>query len=151
MQVAPRWLSGLPEAEDLPVYTHENVRALGPRTDTPCVPSWMLCRGYRHSSSRRLHPDSPTPAQKKWERIRAAKEAAELGGGEQRIAKQHEKGKLTARERIQAFLDPGSFLEAGALVQHRCTDFGMEKQNFYGQRGTVFWVEGLGRLGPVQH
>lgn len=56
-----------------------------------------------------------------------------LGGGEHRIAKQHEKGKLTARERIQAFLDPGSFMEAGALVQHRCTDFGMEKQNFYGQ------------------
>jgi hypothetical protein len=41
-------------------------------------------------------------------------------------------GKLTARERLQVLFDPGSFREAGALVQHRCTDFGMDRQQYYG-------------------
>lgn len=44
-------------------------------------------------------------------------------------------GKLTARERLQVLFDPGSFREAGALVQHRCHDFGMEQQQFYGGQG----------------
>lgn len=57
---------------------------------------------------------------------------AHLGGGEKRIAKQHEKKKLTARERIDYLLDEGSFEEIGILVTHRTTDFGMEKQKFYG-------------------
>ncbi|WP_235297150.1 acyl-CoA carboxylase subunit beta [Portibacter marinus] len=55
-----------------------------------------------------------------------------LGGGEKRIAKQHEKGKLTARERIELLLDEGTFEEIGGLVTHRTTDFGMENQKFYG-------------------
>ena len=58
--------------------------------------------------------------------------AAELGGGEQRIAKQHAGGKLTARERVDLLLDGGSFVEIDALVTHRCTDFGMEKQQVPG-------------------
>jgi len=53
-------------------------------------------------------------------------EAAELGGGPERIERQHEAGKLTARERIDLLLDQGSFMELDALVTHRCTDFGME-------------------------
>ncbi len=57
---------------------------------------------------------------------------AELGGGEARIRKQHESGKLTARERIELLLDPGSFVELDKFVTHRCTDFGMESQKFYG-------------------
>ncbi len=57
---------------------------------------------------------------------------AQLGGGEARIVKQHQKGKLTARERIHFFLDSGSFEEIGMLVTHRSRDFGMEKQQFYG-------------------
>lgn len=57
---------------------------------------------------------------------------AYLGGGEVRIEKQHTKGKLTARERIDYLLDEGSFEEMGVLVTHRTTDFGMEKQKFYG-------------------
>ncbi len=48
-------------------------------------------------------------------------------GGEKRIAKQHEQGKLTARERIEKLLDEGSFEEFDTFVTHRCTDFGMEK------------------------
>ena len=57
---------------------------------------------------------------------------ARLGGGQIRIDKQHEKGKLTAHERIHLLLDPGSFQEIGALVTHRTTDFGMENQIYYG-------------------
>ncbi len=59
-------------------------------------------------------------------------EAARLGGGTQRIEKQHQKGKLTARERIHFLLDEGSFEEIGMLVTHRTTDFGMDQQIFYG-------------------
>ena len=57
---------------------------------------------------------------------------AKKGGGEKRIKKQHDKKKLTARERIQYLLDEGSFEEMGILVTHRTTDFGMDKQIFYG-------------------
>ena len=53
---------------------------------------------------------------------------ARLGGGEKRIAKQHEQGKFTARERILLFLDEGSFEEFDMFVTHRCTNFGMEKE-----------------------
>ncbi|MEM7657557.1 MAG: acyl-CoA carboxylase subunit beta [Bacteroidota bacterium] len=57
---------------------------------------------------------------------------ARLGGGEKRIEKQHQKGKLTARERVHFLLDPGSFEEIGMLVSHRSYDFGMEQQRIYG-------------------
>ncbi len=57
---------------------------------------------------------------------------AKLGGGVERIEKQHAKGKLTARERVHFLLDEGSFEETGILVTHRTKDFGMEKQVFYG-------------------
>jgi propionyl-CoA carboxylase beta chain len=57
---------------------------------------------------------------------------AELGGGEERIKKRHEKGKLIARERINLLLDEGSFQEMDKLVVHRCFDFGMEKKKIYG-------------------
>ncbi|WP_066293840.1 acyl-CoA carboxylase subunit beta [Bacillus sp. FJAT-29937] len=52
----------------------------------------------------------------------------ELGGGDERIAKQHEKGKLTARERIDLLVDPGTFVELNPFIEHRCTDFGLEGQ-----------------------
>ncbi len=55
------------------------------------------------------------------------KESGRLGGGEKRIEKQHEKGKFTARERIERILDEGSFEEFDLFVTHRCTDFGMDK------------------------
>lgn len=57
---------------------------------------------------------------------------AKLGGGEKRIESQHAKGKLTARERIQLLLDEGSFEELGMLVRHRSVNFGLAKQQFYG-------------------
>jgi propionyl-CoA carboxylase beta chain len=54
------------------------------------------------------------------------------GGGADRVKKQHEGGKLTARERIDLLLDPGSFVEIGRFVTHRCTDFGMDQQKVLG-------------------
>ena len=53
----------------------------------------------------------------------------ELGGGQARIDKQHEKGKLTARERISLLLDEGSFIEVDKYVKHRSTNFGTIKLN----------------------
>ena len=57
---------------------------------------------------------------------------AELGGGEERIKKQHEMGKLTARERIDLLLDKGTFVELDKFVVHRCTDFDMHKKKYLG-------------------
>lgn len=55
------------------------------------------------------------------------KAAAKLGGGQRRIDAQHQKGKLTARERLAQLLDEGSFEEFDMFVQHRCTNFGIDK------------------------
>lgn len=64
--------------------------------------------------------------------LRKKLEEGKLGGGRERIDVQHNKGKLTARERIALLADPGSFEEIGALVTHRTREFGMEEQKFYG-------------------
>ncbi len=64
--------------------------------------------------------------------LAALNEKAEQGGGEARIAKQHKQGKLTARERIEALLDPGSFVEMDKFKTHRCSDFGMQEQKHLG-------------------
>ncbi len=66
------------------------------------------------------------------DRLDSLNEKALLGGGTERIKKQHEGGKLTARERIDLLLDPGSFVEIGRFVTHRCTDFEMETQKILG-------------------
>lgn len=57
---------------------------------------------------------------------------AQLGGGEKRIAAQHKKGKLTARERVQLLIDEGTFEEIGMFVTHRSTEFGLEKEKYLG-------------------
>jgi propionyl-CoA carboxylase beta chain len=64
--------------------------------------------------------------------LRKKIEEGKLGGGTKRIEAQHKKGKLTARERVELLMDPGSFEEIGALVTHRTKDFGMEEQQFPG-------------------
>ncbi|MEA3335125.1 MAG: acyl-CoA carboxylase subunit beta [Chloroflexota bacterium] len=73
-----------------------------------------------------MTPDAKT------EKLRALKEQALLGGGEERIARQHARGKLTARERLEFLLDKGSFRELDMLVTHRSHDFGLEKQRILG-------------------
>jgi len=66
------------------------------------------------------------------EYLRKQKEQALLGGGQQRIEDQHNKGKLTARERLNILLDDGSFQEMDMFVEHRSSDFGLDKQRYPG-------------------
>ncbi|MEO9885869.1 MAG: acyl-CoA carboxylase subunit beta [Balneola sp.] len=68
----------------------------------------------------------------KVERLEELREQSKLGGGKSRIEKQHEKGKLTARERVDLLLDKGSFNEIDAFVTHRSTAFGLDEQQFLG-------------------
>ncbi|CAJ2376240.1 MAG: Propionyl-CoA carboxylase beta chain [Arenicellales bacterium IbO2] len=71
---------------------------------------------------------------------------AKLGGGEERIAAQHAKGKLTARERIEVLFDEGSFEEWDIFVEHRCTDFGMREKSVPGDGVVTGYGEINGRL-----
>src|SRR5512138_1418066 len=78
----------------------------------------------------RMHePIDPDPRRARLDELDAE---AEKGGGEGRVAKQHESGKLTARERLEMFLDPGTFVELDKFKTHRCSDFGMERQKVLG-------------------
>ncbi len=71
---------------------------------------------------------------------------AELGGGQQRIDKQHKAGRLTARERILQLLDADTFVEVDKFVVHRCTDFGMEKNKIFGDGVVTGYGKIDGRL-----
>jgi propionyl-CoA carboxylase beta chain len=68
----------------------------------------------------------------KIKRLEELNAEAELGGGEARIERQHNSGRMTARERIEMLLDPGSFVEMDKFVTHRCTEFGIEKSKIPG-------------------
>ena len=68
----------------------------------------------------------------KLEQLEELRRQAEMGGGEKRIKAQHERGKLTARERLDVLLDEGSFVELDRFVVHRATEFGLEKEKYLG-------------------
>lgn len=78
--------------------------------------------------------------------LQQLREEALAGGGAKRIESQHKKGKLTARERIHLLMDEGSFEEIGQLKLHRCHDFGMEDQQFYGDGVVTGYGKVNGRL-----
>src|SRR5712691_11410297 len=78
----------------------------------------------------------------KLELLQAKRAGAELGGGQERIDAQHAKGKMTARERLDVLLDPGTFVELDRFVTHRATDFGLADQRVLGD-GVV---TGYGRI-----
>ncbi len=80
------------------------------------------------------------------QQLERKREQARLGGGDKRIAAQHAKGKLTARERLEVLLDPGSFEEYDMFVEHRCRDFGMEDQRIPGDGVVTGWGTINGRL-----
>jgi propionyl-CoA carboxylase beta chain len=82
------------------------------------------------------------PMDEKIKELREKKKQANLGGGKERIAAQHKKGKLTARERIDLLFDKDSFVEMDAFALHNCTDFGMAKKRILGD-GVV---TGYGRI-----
>ena len=71
--------------------------------------------------------------QEKIDLMHAKKDKILQGGGKARIDKQHEKGKMTARERIEMFFDEGTFVELDMFVKHRCTNFGQEKKDLPGE------------------
>ena len=79
------------------------------------------------------------------EQMRAREQEARQGGGAEAIAKQHEKGKLSARERIELLLDPGSFVETDMLARHRVHGFGMEDKRPYGDGVVTGWGTVNGR------
>ncbi len=64
--------------------------------------------------------------------LQEMRERARLGGGERRIEQQHDRGKLTARERLELLLDEGTFVELDAFVTHRATDFGLDQERYLG-------------------
>ena len=78
--------------------------------------------------------------------LKQKREEALLGGGKARIESQHNKGKLTARERLHFLMDEGSFQEIGMLVAHRSTDFGMEKEKYPGDGVVTGYGTVNGRL-----
>ncbi len=80
------------------------------------------------------------------EELEKRRAEAHIGGGEKRIVAQHKRGKLTARERIEALLDEGSFEEYGVFVEHRSVDFGMAKQKIPGDGVVTGWGTVNGRL-----
>ena len=82
----------------------------------------------------------------KFEHFEQINKEAELGGGQERIEKQHNAGKKTARERIIELLDPGTFNEIDKLVTHRATDFGIDKKKIPGDGVVAGYGQILGRL-----
>ena len=90
-----------------------------------------------------------------FDKLRDLNEKSEAGGGEERARRQHEQGKLLARERLDILLDNGSFVELDRLRTHDCTDFGLDKQKFLGDAvvtGTapsmVAWCTSTRRILP---
>jgi acetyl-CoA carboxylase carboxyltransferase component len=86
------------------------------------------------------------PIDPKIEHLRQLREQAKLGGGQRRIDAQHTKGKLTARERLELLLDPGSFRELDMFVTHRTVGFGIEEKRFLGDSAVTGWGTIEGRL-----
>jgi acetyl-CoA carboxylase carboxyltransferase component len=80
-----------------------------------------------------------TPAHHRIEGLRSRKEEATSAGGEQAVERQHARGKLTARERLELLLDPGSFVETDMLARHRVHAFGMERNRLYTDGVVTGW------------
>src|ERR1041385_2580932 len=80
--------------------------------------------------------------EQKLQELKRRDSLAEAGGGEERRARQHKEGKMSARERIEFLLDESTFEEFDKMVTHKCTDFGMEQSKIYGDG----FVTGYGRI-----
>ena len=117
----------------------------GSEFSTKACPKWLNRRilfnvGYPYSSSIQIgdsvsaeEASFPILLKQKFrKRIESIRTEAELGGGQHRIDSQHKRGKLTARERISLLVDPESFNEYDMLKTHRCVDFGIDKETYYG-------------------
>src|SRR5882762_1669973 len=85
----------------------------------------------------------------KLELLQQKRAESEQGGGAERIATQHQKGKMTARERLEVLLDPGSFVELDRFVTHRATDFGLADQKVLGDGVVTGWGRICGAIVDV--
>src|SRR5262245_64889646 len=90
----------------------------------------------------RASPAPSSPQEERLEELRRRSTEAEAGGGPERREREHNAGKLTARERITLLLDEGTFEELDKFVRHHCTDFGMESQRPAGDG----FVTGFGQI-----
>jgi acetyl-CoA carboxylase carboxyltransferase component len=96
-------------------------------------PSFSLRCGVHGACRPTVHPERATLTPKNpIQDLRRRREAVLKGGGEERIAKLHAEGRLTARERVELLLDPGSFQETGVFVEHRTSEFGMADRKIPG-------------------
>jgi propionyl-CoA carboxylase beta chain len=114
-----------------------NVFVQVPKLCTKTAIHYFCHPALAQSTSPAHPPDQPmntplTNTETPLDKLHRKNEEAFLGGGSDRIAAQHKKGKLTARERIELLLDEGSFEEIGRFVTHRSTEFGLEKQRYLG-------------------
>jgi len=91
-------------------------------------------------------PKSETAIPDPYERLEQMEQQALVGGGEKRIAKQHAADKLTARERVEQLMDPGTFIELDKFVTHRCSDFGMKEKKILGDGVVTGYGHVRGRL-----
>lgn len=100
------------------------------------------------TTSERSSPESSglKGSQERLAELRSLKDAAMVGGGKKRIEAQHKKGKLTARERLDLLLDPGTFNELDMFVTHRSTDFGLDEQRIPGDGVVTGYGQIDGRL-----
>src|ERR1700710_2099643 len=92
-------------------------------TKLPVEPSGGISAAQRADLLKSLSPR---------DKLAALDAQAELGGGKERIEKQHQDGKLTARERIELLVDPGTFIELDKFKTHRAEDFGMSAKKIHG-------------------
>src|SRR5688500_15922749 len=99
--------------------------------------------GILHTEEHARHAMSMREKLKQLEELRRQ---AEMGGGEKRIKAQHERGKLTARERLDVLLDEGSFVEMDRFVVHRATEFGLDKEKYLGDGVVTGYGTVHGRL-----
>src|SRR5690606_18766917 len=89
---------------------------------------------------------SPTENSGKFEHLRRKNAEAQKGGGDARIAAQHKKGKLSARERVELLMDEGTCEEIDSFVMHRSKDFGLDKEHYLGDGVITGYGESNGRL-----
>lgn len=117
---------------------NKSILSIGTRRFRPCLDHLSMSMGFQPFSSTAQEDESllqnhPSIVKSKFaDRLNEEREMALIGGGQQRIDRQHAKGSLTARERLELLFDEGSFRELDQLKAHRCTEFGMDKKNFPG-------------------
>jgi acetyl-CoA carboxylase carboxyltransferase component len=90
--------------------------------------------------------EKKTKAEDRLQELQRLKDLSRQGGGPERIEAQHKRGKLTARERVDVLLDEGTFEELDALATHRSTEFGLDKQKYYGDAVVIGFGKIDGRL-----